>query len=1087
MTRLWFRMPLFFKFAKALCCVLATLAGAVLAWSNTWPDLNLSQYVSQKWDIRDGLSQNSISQIAQTDNGFLWLGSQEGVVRFDGFDFRVFDKANTPIFTANEISVLVSDQQGGLWLGFNGGGILHWQNGEFSRPIHDERIINAHIRCLLPDGPGRLYIGTETLGLFLFSKNGLERLAGPFGGQGIRGLAKWGESGLLVGSYGEGVLAYEEGIFRNISLGNYRFANFVNAIVEAPGKGFLVGTDGGLFLISEFAVKTIAHFPENPKLNQIRDVCLGEDHQIWWATDEGVSRYSDGRIEHFNITQEDVPTRVDSVFFDNDENLWVGASGVGLYRFRRGVLTAITSREGLCDDMTWTVLQDQAGTVWVGTDNGGICAISHGKPHDEAVPEQFRKGLVNSAAFDSKGQLWIGKYNGLFKVSNGESKRMGKAGSVLDGPIYPVFVDSQDRIWFGTEESFYSWDGSEITPYESDYLSSKNIFAIVEDGEGNLWIGAAEGLFRIRPDGLDLFRIPSAMPGSHEVLALLPDAGGLWVSDDKLGLGWFENGRFQFLQESDLPQEIPYGIVKDRFGYLWYSSNSGIFRVKEEDVRNFLNGNAKRIPWYRYGLADGMQSVEGNLGGLPTVLKDKGCRLWFTTVKGIVTLDPEKVEAAKPPPTAYVSQVKVDGKPYPVSKEIHLPPLFQSLDIYFGAVEFFDPESIRFRSELQGLDSGDPQVTQMRSAHFTQLPAGKLAFTISSGNALRGFRNSTLFLHVPQTVRQIWRQRAFGFGIFLCIAGLFYLFWRWRKKLQGYLGLQTRLAELRMEEQRRRALLDRTALRLEKAHQTEDKALITTHLLHNVGNILNSVSVSSGMMEKMLRGKEIHGLLEKILKLFVTHSDDLPTFLCNDPQGKRVPQAIGDISEILEDGKVELFHELANLQLQCAHIQDIVKGIDTEKQGLEYCRLQLLIEDALKLQGYLLTKHSITVVRHLDRNLMVLSRRSQLLQILVNLIKNSVESMAMVKDGAARTLTLNSETGPKGTIILEIKDTGMGINPENLTQLFTRGFTTKKYGHGLGLSYCRTMMREMKGEIRVHSDGEGLGACFQLEFLEVAG
>lgn len=1046
------------------------------------PKILLSQYVSESWNAEAGLPQNTVLNFAQTHDGFLWLGTEEGLVRFDGFKFKIYDQSNTPELISNVISSLAADPSGGLWIGLRKGGLAYFNGDVFSRPVADKRLALETITSILVGENQGLFLGTESLGLFIVNGADVERLTGPFGKYEITTLATWPGKGLLVGSAGGGLLLYKDGVFREIALGEHPLARFISKVIHSPGKGLYVATQGaGLFLANELGARQI-HDDQEVARNFVQTLSIGAQGDLWWGTDHGLGRMMDGITEYFYVRDPDRADAIDAMMHDRDGNLWLGIPGIGLRRYTQGVFTTTSSEEGLCNDVVWSLAETNDNKILVGTENGGYCVMAEGRVVSKKIVEPLNHGNVDCIAVDSQDQLWIGNIDGLFRVAGNEVEKIGKGHPIFEENIFPLHVDGKDQVWFGSGSHFYRLEGETTVPIKHDALDAGTINGLAECDEGNLWIGAGEGLFKIVDDEVTWFPPPSGRHGSKQIYGLLPEDDGIWVSHFNFGLGWFEKGRYKFLENAGLPEGVPYSIVEDDLGYLWYTSNRGIVRVAKSALREWLKSPGGTLKWRRFGISDGMKNPECNLGGNSPIIKDRHGNLWFSTVGGVTTVNPKSIHSQKAAPQPYFALVLVDGLPFEFEDAVHLPPEFDSLEIRFGAIEFDDPNSIQFHTRLHGktlplkASSGD------LAAYFTQLPPGQMIFSASAGNAFRGYARSQLKLHVPARKTVLFRNRLF---ILLGIAGFFLLafwVWKWIESCQQLQTTSASFSRLQETEKSKRALLNRTAHRLDHAHEAADKAVIQTQLLHNVGNILNSVSVSSGLMEKILRGNGLYGLIHKILALLKNHESNQTAFLTQSEQGQKIPAALSDIAEIMEEGKQELFNEMANLQLQCAHIQDVVKSLDQTGSRYEFCRLSLIIEDALKLQGYLIAKSGVQVSRDLDEDLYVSSQKAQLLQILVNLIKNAVESLAGSPKKEVLSLKIQTFQREDEAVVLEIIDNGMGINQEDLDRLFDKGFTTKKHGHGLGLSYCRNKMREMNGELIAKSLGEGKGATFSLIF-----
>ena len=1064
---------------RMVALALSCLACLAVYSKMTLPDRVLSQYVSNIWDARDGLPQNSVHCLAQTKGGFIWAGTQEGLARFDGFRFQVFNQVNTELMTTNEVTFLKSDAAGGLWIGLNRGGLLHWDGHAFSRPVQEEKLQQATVLSLLEVEDGGIFIGTQSLGLFSFKNGATERIAGPLGAGGVKVLAEWPGEGVLIGTEGEGLLLYQEGVFQQIDLSTRDNANFVTDIARYPQGGFLIATQGaGLYLVDETGPKLLAFDQNEPRLNQISRVAAKSNGEIWWGTHLGVSRKLGERVSHFSVGTRPEPHIVYSLMLDAGENLWVGVAGMGLHRYALGAIVPYTRRQGLCDDMIWMVRNTPSGGIILGTDSAGICYIQNGEPNQFGVPEPLTQGIINSADYDSRGRLWVGTTKGLYRLEEGQSEMIGDGEEAFEGSIFPVFCDRRDRVWFGSDAGWFVLDGDRVLAMGQQALNPAAFQAVIEDESGRIWVGASEGLVRFDDVDVKIFKQKGSAIDSQQISAILPDGDGFWVSHYTRGLGWFQEGEFQYFEGAGLIPECPYSILDDDDGNLWYSSNVGLIRIAKNDLRDFLSGKVERVGWQKFAMPDGMASPECNLGGIPGAIKDGRGWLWFSTAVGVVMVDPANIPPKLPPPKVYIAGIEVDGKSIPVADLTRLPGAFRSLDISFGAVEFFDPAGIEFQTWLSSLPASSVDAPG-RAAHFTQLPPGRMTFAVAAGNETRGFNTAELHLHIPATSRYLWQRRlAFG-AMAIAVLWALWLFFRWRAAQRTYQRLQYRLGDLKTKQSTKRALLDRTTERLGVANEVIGQVELGSHLLHNVGNVLNSISVSSGMLEKMLRRSGVAELLRKILKVFGQHRDDFQQFLASTSQGKRLPSALGEIGEVVVDGNQDLFAEMANLQLQCGHIQDIVKGMETRGEGLEPVKLHLLVEDALKIQGHLIAKNRIEVDRGLDSDEEVVCHRTKLLQILVNIIRNAIEAMVLADEDQPRKITFQTEV-TVDQVILDVSDTGVGIDDQDLDRLFLHGFTTKKHGYGFGLSFCKTMMQEMHGDVDVMSPGRGMGATFRL-------
>ncbi|MCP5105855.1 MAG: hypothetical protein GY950_20880, partial [bacterium] len=674
------------------------------------PQKKMTQYVHDVWGLEKGLPQNTVEAIIQTRDGYLWLGTLEGLVRFDGVHFKVFDKRTVEQILDNRIKSLYEDRKGNLWVGTNGGGLtcLNSKDGKFTTYTKKQGLSSNRIRTIYEDRQGSLWIGTEGGGLNRMKDGKFTRYSTK------EGLAKYevmaiceDRAGRLwIGTAGGGLNRMKDGKFTRYSTKEGLSNDNVMDICEDCQGDLWIGTrGGGVNRLSRLAPDkgefTITRYTTKEGLanNIVRSIYQDREGCLWIGTKGGLNRMDcldshkkDGKFT-FNVTayttKEGLSNNmIRSLYEDREGSLWIGTDGGGLNRLKDGKFTTYTTKQGLSDNLVWSIHEDRKGSLWIGTIGGGLNCLDRreskqGKFTFTITAYTTKEGLSNNVVRtiyeDREGSLWIGTGGGgLNRLDRRDSrKKNGKfifevtAYSTEDGLtskfIRCIFVDRGGTLWVGTYGGGLNRLDSKkekFTAYTTkEGLSSDLVLSINEDRKGNLWIGTEGGLHYLdRADSRDeKFTVYTTKEGlSNNVVRslYLDQEGDLWIGTYGGGLNRMKDGKFTgFTTKEGLFDDTVHQVLEDDRGNLWMGCNKGVFRVSKKELNDFADGKISGIHCVSYDEKDGMASRECNGVSQPSGWKSRDGKLWFPTVKGVVMIDPNNINLNRLPPPVKIEAI----------------------------------------------------------------------------------------------------------------------------------------------------------------------------------------------------------------------------------------------------------------------------------------------------------------------------------------------------------------------------------------------------------------------------------------------
>ena len=788
------------------------------------PHRSLDHYGQQTWRTDSGLPQNTVHSILQARDGYVWLGTDGGLVRFDGIDFVTFDAENTPQLKSDTISDLLEDHSGNLWISTTAG-LVSYREGAFTAYSAAQGLPADTVWFSYEDHHQRLWAITAT-GPAWFDGKTFTPLAGaqaaaPLRRQTLTEDARgtlWlgGSSGvfavdttasaprlslhLLSGvaveaieldQQGNAWVGTSEGLERSaegalVPVSTLADKHAVTALHNDGQGGMWVGTASGMMHVNS-AGAVLPPAPNGLATDRVDQLFEDRQHVLWIATERGIFRLTSGGLESFAPGSSLAVNRVLAMLEDREGNLWLGTDSAGLHLLRDQKFTTYTTSDGLSGNFVRCVFQSANGTLWIGTDGAGLNRRTGSGFAHYSTAQGLSSNVILSLADGGHGDLWIGTPNGLNLLhANGRVEQFTTADGLPDDFVRSLSTDRDGSLWIGTRHGLAHLAGGKFSSFSSmDGLGSDFIGAILRagrDSSGPLWIGTSGGLSRLEGAVFHNYTVQQGL-ANNTVTAIAQDhTGTLWLGTNGGGLNRLQPGSGEAAIQAfpssaqGLPNTI-YGMLEDASGHLWLSSKTGIFRVSLAQLKE----SARSLAVNAYGMADGMNIRECSGGGHPTAWKLDDGSLWFATLDGVSSVDPAHLPENSVPPAVAIEKVLVDDHPRSLSldHQLTIRPGTNRLEVQYAGLSFVAPEKVQYRYQLEGFDHGWIDAGTRRAAFYTNLPPGHYRFRVLAANN-DGVWNLTGASFGMRMMPHFYQTWWFYSALVLALLLLGYLIYRWR-------------------------------------------------------------------------------------------------------------------------------------------------------------------------------------------------------------------------------------------------------------------------------------------------------------------
>lgn len=701
------------------------------------PERPLSQALLRIWQVQQGLPRAAIFSIRQTSDGYIWLGTQAGLYRFDGVRFTAMNVGSGEPTASLWIQDLQEDREHNLWIATDNAGLIRVRDGVATTFGQAAGLPSNHVRCLFVDGSGKLWVGMDA-GLARLDGNRFTVFREPAGlaSNDVRAICQSADGSIWIGGEGNRLTIWNGTNFTLQTLVSLSPRESVHALLSADDGSIWIGTSTGLLQKSGSRER---HFTRADGLADDWVHCLARSQNgtIWIGTQDGLSRRHNDVIESFRTRDGLSQSTVYTLCEDREGSLWAGTKH-GLNQFIDRRTIPFTVAEGLPSNDAGPVVQDSAGNIWVGTLGAGLARFD-GRHFTVAANSQLGlpSDTVLSLAEGADQDLWIGTDAGLGHMRDGHVTEMFTTDQGLPSNVIRALCrDHSGALWVGTSAGIAEFrDGKFVVPTgDAEYLRLP-VQALISYRD-QLLLMAAQGGGLYQVVGGRVSPLANSPRNARGVDAFYQDRDGLlWTAVSGSGLGLLDGDKwFSFTVKDGLYDDDIFGIVADEEGRLWMACSRGIFSVDRKELRQFAAGDITRVSSTPFSPTDALRTIECQQGIQPALWKMRDGRIWFSTIRGIIVIDPARFQRKLPPPPVRVEEVRVNGKDTPPNEVGTLPPGQTNIDFHYTALSLVSPTRITFRYMLEGFDKDWIEAGARREAFYTNLPPGSYRFRVSAAN-----------------------------------------------------------------------------------------------------------------------------------------------------------------------------------------------------------------------------------------------------------------------------------------------------------------------------------------------------------------
>lgn len=780
-----------------LCISFFAIAQKQTKYTPFDPNKQLSQFLIDVWDSEKGLPSSALLQAIQTKNGYLWIGSYDGLLRFDGNSFDIYTKSNVKEFKTNTITHLSESKDSTLWIGTQGSGLLSFKDGLFeSHGLEKEYIESIHVL----DDSNLAYIGTRSAGLFVYDKTKktiTPVFAKELASESIYDILEYPRGKFWIATRNKGILTLENNklLKAESEIENPRTLK----LYLDNKKEIWAGTYNGILKYENG--KFVRKF-EELKDERIHDMRFDLAGNFWIVTRATIYRQNvlTKKLELLTTETGEAFDDVRSIWLDKEDDLWIPTARHGLCRLRDGKFINYTTREGLAYPSVNSVGIYNNDEVLVGTSNGSIHRID--SKQNKVFDYPLKTNLSNQEIFnirqDKEGTVWIITYDGLLKKElNGNEKLYTTANGLPTNVLRLTYQDSKGRFWIGTR-------GEGLVQYKKEDKSGKEIFekiatergftsdfvmAIKEDRNGNLLVGTNNGGLTIENGNkFDVFTTENGLPTNLIFNIYCDKQNTIWLATNAGLVRWKNKKAYTFDGSNGFTNETIFDIVEDENGYFWFPSNRGVMRVKQSELNALADGENIILNTTHYDKNDGMRSEQCK-AATQSLISPQGI-IWIPTNNGALHINPSFLPINSRRPPVYIQTVFLDKEVFFEPSKVIMQPDKQRLTIDFTALSFRAPEKVQFKYKLIGFDK-DWVVAKdnKRQAVYTNLPNGTYTFQVIAANNDGIWNNEGATVEIivqPQIYETIW---FIGVAILLIGGGIW-----------GLIAVRTKRIKVKAEE-----------------------------------------------------------------------------------------------------------------------------------------------------------------------------------------------------------------------------------------------------------------------------------------------
>uniref|UniRef100_A6VYW7 diguanylate cyclase n=1 Tax=Marinomonas sp. (strain MWYL1) TaxID=400668 RepID=A6VYW7_MARMS len=808
----------------------------------------LSDYFKDTWSTHEGLPHNSINAIAQTSDGYIWFATWEGVARYNGRDFRFYERSDKTGILDSGIRTLVSDANNGLWIAGVRGGITYRQGNQWQPQFAAASMVNN----VLKDSSGGLWIAVEGLGVFHRPKPHVENGAI----EEVWVLQNISAYRLLEDSNGRIWATTEEGLYhlngqdKQDILTKFNLPKLhVYSILETHDKRLLVATEQGAFILEDNRASII-----HPSLagEAISTLMEDDENNLWLGTiKNGLIKVSNSHIERLN-THSGLPNnRVLSILQDFEGSIWIGTNG-GLVRLRKAPFTTWAKSRNLVGDYVRSVIDIDSDTVLVGSSEG--LSLIHNNIARNALANNSAPISVLSFTKQRDGGIWVGTYlNGLMLWKDQQlTPQFDHRNGLPSDEVRSILEDSHGNLWIGTTNGLVQRNaaGQQHIFTRNNGLPDNYIMALAEDDRGQIWVGTGVGVAKLTSSGFEIIPINNLEEAEY-AFGFWMEEGYVWIATDR-GLIRYnqQDGQLGLVgRRSGLPIDKLFQVVYDGTNGLWLTSNRGIWRVDYHEAHAVADGRRSEIAFEHFSESDGLASAQANGGSNPAAVAMDNGKLWFATSKGVAMIDSSTISqknTTRLPLT--IESIVADGVELSANQQNILPAGTNRVVFNYAGLGYIMSSRIEYRTKLVGFEDNWASRGKNTIAEYTNLAPGKYKFLVSARYPYSDWNNADQvyeFTILPHFWQRIEIQVGFALLVLIILAG----------------SIKWRVQRLQKSELKLKALVEKQTYALRQ--QSEDFQRQANE--DKLTGLPNRRAFDKWLSEKFIQAKQQHTPLALII------------------------------------------------------------------------------------------------------------------------------------------------------------------------------------------------------------------------------
>jgi ligand-binding sensor domain-containing protein/signal transduction histidine kinase len=738
----------------------------------------VSQYLHDSWGTEGSLRGGSITAIAQTSDGYLWIGTDKGLFRFDGLSFHQFEQARPDPIQIGSVRTLLVDASDHLWILLQNTQVFRYQNGSFE---FIRGWTESGTTAMARGTSGDVLLSSAAVGTLAYSGNRFRSLSSPaFLKDAARvaksegpdpeappfswfdrlaaptsvviSMAQTDDGKIWLGTERRGLFYLQERRVSSASDG--RDETTINCFLPLPNSELWAGTAKGVRRWNGTEL-TWAGVPSSLRNLDVLSILRDRDSNIWVGTSRGLFRYNAKGGSLLRIHETTGP--VAALFEDREGNIWIG-SARGLERLRDSAFVTYDLPNLRLQSMGPLHI-DAGGRTWIAPIQGGLRWLKEGQS-GIVTADGIANDVVYSIAGSGKDDVWVGRQHGglthlRYSGNSFTAKTYTQTDGLAQNSVYAVYQSPDSTVWAGTLSGGVSrfQNGRFRTFTAADGLSSNTVNAIVEDRAGTMWFGTPNGLNSLSKGRWKVYGVQDGLPSASINCLTEDSAGVLWIGSDA-GLAYLRSGRVSGpMQLPPSLREMIVGVAADRTGSLWIATSAHVVQVNRNRL---LKGASGSSDVQVYGLADGLRGSEG-VKRCRSVVADALGRIWFSLNRGISVVDPAHIPGF-PSVLPHFEAVSADGVSVDLSGPVRISSAQRRIILDYAALSLSNREPVKYRYMLAGFDKGWSEPVTTREAIYTNLSPGSYRFRLLAGNGddLQNHAEATLPILIEPQFWQAW-------------------------------------------------------------------------------------------------------------------------------------------------------------------------------------------------------------------------------------------------------------------------------------------------------------------------------------------